>query len=113
MSKLVCTDRHFSIFSDLNSPVRCFIVYDRFDGQLSAKELMDLINETENLAPIAYFQKQLFLVDTQIFTNCFIFEVAFKGISTNLDFFAFEAIAAAEMVWVCDRIREFYGPRAK
>ena len=61
----------------------------------------------------AYLQKQLFLVDTQIFTNCFIFEVAFKGVSTNLDFFAFEAIAAAEMVWVCDRIREFYGPRAK
>ena len=88
-------------------------VYDRFDGQLSAKEIMDLMNETENLAPIAYFQKQLFLVDTQIFTNCFIFEVAFKGISTNLDFFAFEAIAAAEMVWVCDRIREFYGRRAK
>lgn len=113
MSKLICADRHFSIFSDLNSPVRCFIVYDRFDDRLSPKEIMDVMDETENLAPISYFQKQLFLVDSQIFTNCYIFEVAFKGISTNLDFFAFEAIAAAEMVNICDRIKQFYGTKSR
>ena len=108
MSKIICSDRHFSVFSDLRSNVRCFIAYDGFAKGISERELMDLISESDNLSALAWFNKKFFMVDTQIFTDCIIFEVAFKGVSTTLDIFTIETIAAAEMVHICDVLHEKY-----
>ena len=112
MSKLNCANRHFSIFSDIRNCIRCFVVYDDSIDALSPAAIMDKISETDNLSALAYFRKPFFMVDTQIFRDCIVFEVAFKGTSTTLDLMNFEAIAAAEMTCLFDKLSEEYGARS-
>lgn len=113
MSKLNYADRHFTVYSDLRSSTRCFVVYDDYIDGITPNQIMNRMAETDNISPLAYFRKPFFMVDTQLFTNCLIFEIAFKGTSRKLDMLTFEAIAFAEMTYLFDMLRTEYGAKGK
>ena len=113
MTKITGFDRHFSVCSDVRNFTRCYIVYDDFaKDYITGCALADLITELSgNMDVFAFFRKEFFLVDKQVFQNCLIFEVAFCGPSTNLDKVPFEYLAATEMLNVLDYIAEKYGAK--